>query len=201
MKIQKGKLSTSNAVVIGILVVVLYFVMPTGSQKKRQNSGSAPEQTTQTPAKSEAVPANATVQQKSGGSASDETPALLTDKPAEVKLRTIEEIDEEQLEVLSGRNPFWTTAIARDARNLPDEAQSRVTEVRDNLQDTLEAQEQVRSARISLIYSSSTGRKAAIVNNEVVYPGSRISGRYLVETVNPNGLGLRAGTTTVTTSP
>jgi hypothetical protein len=191
MKIQKGKLSTSNAVVIGVLVVVLYLVIPTVSQKKRQNSGSAPEQTIQTPEKSDAAPADATVKQESSGSSSGESPALLPDKPAEVKLRTIEEINEDLLVVLSGRNPFWTTAIAKDTLNLTEETQAKAMEVRDNLRDTLEAQEQVRSARVSLIYSSSTGRKAAIVNDEVVYPGSRISGPYLVETVHANGLGVR----------
>ena len=201
MKIQKGKLSTSNVVVIGILVIVLYFVIPTGSQKKEQNSGSAPEQTTQTPEKSEAAPADATVKQESSGSTSGESPALLPDKPAEAKLRTIEEIDEDLLVVLSGRNPFWTTAIAKDTLTLSEETQAKATEVRDNLQDTLEAQEQVRSARVSLIYSSSTGRKAAIVNDEVVYPGSRISGHYLVETVHANGLGVRTETAPSTPSP
>ena len=200
MKIQMGKLSTSNAVVIGVLVAVLYFVIPTGSQKKRQISELAPEQTTQASGKSEA-PTDTTVQQKTTGSTSDTRRAILSDKLAEINLRAIEEIDENLLAVLSGRDPFRTTAITKDAGTVPEETQAADTEVRDILRDTLEAQKHVRSAKISLIYSSSTGKKAAIVNDEIVYPGSRISGHYLVETVQPNGLELRTGAVPLTQSP
>lgn len=199
MKIQKGNLSTSNAVVIGVLVVVLYFVIPTGSQKNRQISGPAPEQSTQMPGESEA-PAEATVQQKPRGSTSDLSKAILTDKSPEIPLRAIEEIDEDLLAVLSNRNPFRTTVIAKVAGPVPEDTQA-ATASRDILQDTLEAQKHVRSAKISLIYSSSTGQRAAIVNDEIVYPGSRISGHYLVETVQPDGLGLRPGMVLSTTSP
>jgi hypothetical protein len=201
MKIQKGNLSTSNAVVIGVLIVVLYFVIPTESQKKRQNSGSVPETTAQMSEKPGQVPADATPQQQSSGATSDTSQAVLTDKPAEMNLRIIEEIDDDLLAVLLSRNPFWTTAIAKDAGAVPEETQATTTEVLDVLQDTLEAREHVSSAEISLIYSSSTGRKAAIVNDEIVYPGSRIAGDYLVETVRADGLELRTGMAPTTTSP
>jgi len=54
MKLHKGKLSASNAIVIGVLVVVLYLVMPGGSQKKRsqntdQSATEAPIVTSSTP--------------------------------------------------------------------------------------------------------------------------------------------------------
>ena len=202
MKIQKGKLSTSNAVVIGVLVIVLYFVLPSGSQKERLNTASTPPaETTQPQPQSKPAQPDTTVQNNSSGTTSGTSSAVVTDTPSEVNLRAIEEIDEEQLASLSDGNPFWTTAIAKDARTLPEEAQATTIEATDALQDTLRAHQQLKTSRISLIYSSSTGRKAAILNDEVVYPGSRISGEYLVETVHPHGLGLRTGTAPGTAAP
>jgi hypothetical protein len=202
MKIQKGKLSTSNAVVIGVLVIVLYFVLPSGSQKERQNTASTPPaETTQPQPQAELAQPDATVQNNTSGTTSDTSIAVVIDTPSEVSLRAVEEINEERLASLSESNPFWTTAIAKDTRTLPEEAQATTIEATDALQDTLRARQQMKTSRISLIYSSSTGRKAAILNDEVVYPGSRISGEYLVETVHPHGLGLRTGTAPGTATP
>lgn len=201
MKIQKGKLSTSNAVVIGVLVIVLYFVIPTSSQKKRQNSELASaEESTQSQPKADLALEDATAQNKTGGSTSDTNLAVITETPSEVKLRTIGEIDEGLLAALSSHNPFWTTVIAKNARSLPEETQPTTAEVGTAQQEAPAAQEQVGSSGISLIYSSSTGQRAAVLNDEIVYPGSRISGKYRVVTVHPNGLGLRKETTPGTTS-
>ena len=202
MKIQKGKLSTSNAVVIGVLVIVLYFVLPTSSKKEKRNTASTPPaETTLVQPEAEPAPPDTMVQNEISGSTAGSAPTADSDTPSEVNLRAIEEIDEERLAALSESNPFWTTAIAKNARTLPEEAQAPTVEATDDLQETLKANEPLKTAKVSLIYSSSTGCTAAILNNEIVYPGSQISEKYFVETVQPHGLGLRTGTARGTEAP
>lgn len=202
MKIQKGKLSTSNAVVIGVLIVVLYLVMPAGSQKKQPKSESvSTQEPTQSLPQTKAAQEDSTQQNSNIGTTSESGPVSIADSPSKVNLRAIEEIDDDVLTALSGRNPFLTAVIAKDARVSPDETQAAVPEVRDSLQDRFAAHEQLKSSKISLIYSSSTGKKAAVLNDEIVYPGSHVAENFRVVTVGPNGLELRNGTAPRKNSP
>lgn len=191
MKIQKGKLSTSNVVVIGVLLVLLYLVMPTDSRKKSSaaNTTESAEVAAQQSPPSVIEPTPATRLENPAASSSAVAEAG-NDAPHQLAMRPILEIDEHRLQVLMTENPFRTSAVldasdsrSRDASDSPPE----ITESASSPSAPVELQ----PARISLIYTSSRGTEAAILNDQIVYPGSRTMDNARVLSVHPGGIALQ----------
>jgi len=197
VKIQKGKLSNSNVVVIGVLVVLLYLVMPTdsGNKPSRMNTTESIEVTAlqSPPSVSEPTPA-----------APPEDPAAMTgaskEAPQQLTMRPILEIDEHRLQVLLSENPFRTSAVvnAPDSRS-PDVSESMAGIAESSASTSAPAEQQ--PARISLIYSSSRGTKAAILNDQIVYPGSRTLDNVRVLSVHPRGIEVESDSAAVLLLP
>ncbi|MFO0999007.1 MAG: hypothetical protein U0936_01605 [Planctomycetaceae bacterium] len=192
MKIQKGNLSASNAAVIGVLVVVLLLVMPARSVKKSStetNSSSSGSADTQqdslaspsiAPAADGAEPGNPEV--RSTADSSSLSGALLP-------LRPLAEICDEDLKLLSEQNPFFTKAIiAQTQKSRVNDAVVTTTPevmISPPLLETL-----ANSSKISLVYESTTGNRAAVLNDKVVYPGMVVDGDLTVQSISRQGLQL-----------
>ncbi len=191
MKIQKGKLSTSNAVVIGVLVVLLYLVMPTNSRKNSSRTSTAespeiaaPQSPTTAP---EPAPAN---RPEELAAISGTMTAVSNDASQESIRRPVPEVDEHQLQVLVTENPFRTSAAMNALDSKSEDASASMTENTESSSIPSAPVEQ-QPANISLIYTSSRGTKAAILNDQIVYPGSMTSGNTRVLSVHPKGIALQ----------
>lgn len=191
MKIQKGKLSTSNAVVIGVLVVLLYLVMPTNSRKKSSATITAESAEIATPQSPTTViePAPVTRMEESA-SISGTIAAAGNDASQESLIRPVPEINEQQLQVLVTENPFLTSAAMNALDSKSQDASASMTENTES-SATASAPIEQQPARISLIYTSSRGTEAAILNDQIVYPGSMTSGNARVLSVHPEGIALQ----------
>lgn len=191
MKIQKGKLSTSNAVVIGFLVVLLYLVMPTNSRKKSSAISTAESAEIAAPQSPTTViePAPVTRMEESA-SISGTIAAAGNDASQESIIRPVPEINEQQLQVLVTENPFLTSAAMNALDSKSQDASASMTENTES-SSTASAPVEQQPARISLIYTSSRGTEAAILNDQIVYPGSMTSGNARVLSVHPEGIALQ----------
>ena len=191
MKIQKGKLSTSNAVVIGFLVVLLYLVMPTNSRKKSSAISTAESAEIAAPQTPTTViePAPVTRMEESA-SISGTIAAAGNDASQESLIRPVPEINEQQLQVLVTENPFLTSAAMNALDSKSQDASASMTENTES-SSTASAPVEQQPARISLIYTSSRGTEAAILNDQIVYPGSMTSGNARVLSVHPEGIALQ----------
>ena len=192
MKIQKGKLSTSNAVVIGVLLVLLYLVMPTNSRKKSSAISAAESAEIATPQAPPTViePVPVTHPEEST-SISGKIATASNDASQESLIRPVPEINEHQLQVLVTENPFLTRAAMNALDSKSQDASASITENTES-SSTASAPVEQQPARISLIYTSSRGTEAAILNDEIVYPGSRTSGNARVLSVHPDGIALQS---------
>lgn len=191
MKIQKGKLSTSNAVVIGVLVVLLYLVMPTNSRKKSSAISTAESAEIAAPQSPTTViePAPVTRMEESA-SISGTIAAAGNDASQESLIRPVPEINEQQLQVLVTENPFLTSAAMNALDSKSQDASASMTENTES-SSTASAPVEQQPARISLIYTSSRGTEAAILNDQIVYRGSMTSGNARVLSVHPEGIALQ----------
>jgi hypothetical protein len=201
VKIQKGKLSTSNVVVIGVLVVLLYLVMPADSSNKssgRNTTESAEVAGPQSPP---------TVIEPAPATRSEELTAISGNMSATSKdaaqvlaIRPLLEIDEHRLQVLMSENPFCTSAVVNAPESRSADASESTTEITESSSSTSAPVEQ-QPARISLIYTSSRGTKAAILNDQIVYPGSRTADNARVVSVHPQGIEVQSDSAPVRTLP
>ena len=191
MKIQKGKLSTSNAVVIGFLVVLLYLVMPTNSRKKSSAISTAESAEIAAPQSPTTViePAPVTRMEESA-SISGTIAAAGNDASQESIIRPVPEIHEHHLQVLVTENPFLTSAAMNALDSKSQDASASMTENTES-SSTVSAPVEQQPVRISLIYTSSRGTEAAILNDQIVYRGSMTSGNARVLSVHPEGIALQ----------
>lgn len=191
MKIQKGKLSTSNVVVIGVLLVLLYLVMPTDSRKKSSgaNTTEGAEVAAQQSPASVIEPTPATRPENPAASSSTVAEASI-DTPQQLAMRPILEIDEHRLQVLMTENPFRTSAVLDASDSRSRDASESTTEIAESASSP-SAPVELQPTKISLIYTSSRGTEAAILNDQIVYPGSRTMDNARVLSVHPGGVALQ----------
>jgi hypothetical protein len=202
MKLHKGKLSPSNAIVIGVLVVVLYLVMPGGSQKKRsentdQSATEAPIVTSSTPGPSVDSKALSDQEQKPSSPASPME--IVSPESTTVRIRPLLEIDEEKLQEIVGRNPFCTSVVmVRSEKSSESETPDNAI-VGSGSDETIPATDLVSKSTVKLFYSSSTGRQAAVLNDDIVYQGTSVSEKLTVDSIHPDGVRIRRSTPGTTT--
>lgn len=203
MKINKGKLSTANLVAIGVLVLMLYLVMPTGSKNNKASEhamtvAEPPEGTSSNPVvpkSSGAIPNQQPTPTSPNSSLETSGVASTT---AEVK--PLAEIRQQDLEEITGRNPFLTTAVQIPAENDKGQKEPEATTDKTAADDTSATATLLRAPSMKLFYSSSTGRQAAVLNDAVVYPGSSVAACLSVQSIHPDGIKLQQSAT-VTTMP
>ena len=201
MKLNKGKLSPSNAIVIGILVIVLYLVMPGESQKKRsentdQSATVAPIVTSSTTGPS--VDSKALSDREQKPSSPDSPMEVVGPESATVRIRPLMEIDEEKLQEIASRNPFYTSVVMVRSENSSESEKPENANAGSASDETIPATEPVSKSIVKLFYSSSTGRQAAVLNDDIVYQGTSVSEELTVESIRPDGVRIRrssAGTT------
>lgn len=201
MKIQKGKLSTSNVVVIGVLVVLLYLVMPTDSRKK-SSGGNTTESVEVAGPQSQPteIESAAAIHSDELTAISGNISATSKDAAKELAIRPLPEIDEPRLQILVSENPFCTSAVMNAPESRSAEASESSTEITES-SSSISAPVEQQPARISLIYTSSRGTKAAILNDQIVYPGSRTVDNARVVSVHPQGIAIQSDSAPVRTLP
>ncbi len=188
MKIQKGKVSTFNAAVIGVLLVVFYLVMPGGSVKNptSQADPSATDSTANT------LPAAKTTTNAVSGTAATENITATDINPVNNELpaiKAIVDISDEDLTLLKEQNPFFTKVIIAGTED-SHEAGNVLAETAPASVTPDLAEELVSISKVSLIYESTTGQRAAVLNSKVVYPGTVIEGDITVESISQKGVQL-----------
>lgn len=199
MKFEKGKLSKSNAVVIAVLLVVFYIVIPRGPQKK----GSAPsDQSMNANVSNDSSPGlsdpNQADQSPDGqqqkGVQNNPEDAVGTETISST-VRPLSEIDHQKLQEIAGRSPFSTTIVNVPSVNPVAQDTHANTSVEPPSDDTALAATMESNSSVKLYYSSSTGRQAAVLNDEIVYRGSVLADRLTVESIRPDGVRIRRATT------
>ena len=200
MKLNKGKLSPSNAAVIGVLGIVLYFVLPGGSQKKRSENTEpavteAPLVTSSNaPASvhSNALPDHEKKTSSPGNQGEGIGPAALT-----ARVRPLMEIDQEKLQEIVRRSPFCTSVVMASSVASSEPETPTNANVESAPDEASLAAELVRKSTVKLFYSSSTGRQAAVLNDDIVYRGTSVSEKLTVESIHPDGVRIRRSAATV----
>jgi hypothetical protein len=201
MTLHKGKLSASNAIVIGVLVVVLYLVMPGGSQRKR--SENADQSATEVPIVTSST-AGPSVDSKalSGQEQKPSSPAspmeIVSPESTTVRIRPLMEIDEEKLQEIAGRNPFCTSVVMVHSENSSESEILENAIVGSASDETIPATDLVSKSTVKLFYSSSTGRQAAVLNDDIVYQGTSVSEKLTVDSIRPDGVRIRRSTSVTT---
>lgn len=191
MKIQKGKVSTSNGVMIAVLVIVFYLVMPGGSDKKTTSSADQTPEASTSANPSNSSPASDTNSSLKAGEATAQ--GLLTDtKPvptAPPTLRALPGINADDLEALKGQNPFFTTIIVaeKETSHVAEQVSSETAAVSIAPIPPTDA---IIASKISLIYESTTGQQAAVLNRKIVYPGTLINDDNMVQSISRHGIQL-----------
>jgi hypothetical protein len=194
MKLNKGKLSPSNAIVIGVLVIVLYLVMPGGSQKKR--SGNTDQAATEAPvvtssATGPSVDSKALSDQEQKPSSPASPMEIVSPESATVRIRPLMEIDEEKLQEIAARSPFCTSVVmVRSERSSESETPENAI-VGSASDETIPVTDLVSKSTVKLFYSSSTGRQAAVLNDDIVYQGTTVSEKLTVFSIRPDGVRIR----------
>lgn len=195
MTFQKGKLNTSNALVIGVLVAVLYFVMPRGSEKTSATTTDEPvaeanpvaSVSTSAPERSNALPNKETKSSNPGDSTNGVSP-----EAANSRVQPLTEIDQEKLLEIVGKSPFCTTAAQSRSGNSTETEPPETAAVEPAPDQNARATALLRNSTVRLLYSSSTGRQAAVLNDEIVYRGSSVSDRLTVESIHTDGVRIRS---------
>ena len=194
MKLDKGKLSPSNAIVIGVLVIVLYLVMPGGSQKKRsqntdQSATESPIATSSTPGPS--VDSKALSDQEQKPSSSGSPLEIVSPESTTVRIRPLLEIDEEKLQEIADRNPFCTSVVmVRSEKSSESETPENAIGGSASY-ETIPDTDLISKSTVKLFYSSSTGRQAAVLNDDIVYQGTTVSEKLTVDSIRPDGVRIR----------
>ncbi|RLS79933.1 MAG: hypothetical protein DWI00_01500 [Planctomycetota bacterium] len=194
MKLHKGKLSTSNAVVIGVLVIVLYLVMPGGSEKTRSKNTDVSATEAPIVASSDtAAPdhSNALPDQEQNLSRPGNQRESVGLAAAPARIRPLMEIDEEKLQEIADRSPFCTAVVmVRPVDSSePDTLTKAIAEPAND--EIFHAAELISKSTVKLFYSSSTGRQAAVLNDDIVYRGTSVSDKLTVESIQPDGVRIR----------
>ena len=194
MKLHKGKLSTSNAVVIAVLVIVLYLVMPGGSEKTRSKNTdvSATEAPiVASPDTAASDHSNALPDQEQKLSTPGNQSESVGLAAATARIRPLMEIDEEKLQEIASRSPFCTTVVMVHSVNSsePDTITKVINEPATD--EISHAAELISKSTVKLFYSSSTGRQAAVLNDDIVYRGTSVSEKLTVESIQPDGVRIR----------
>lgn len=204
MKIHKGKLSTSNAVVIGVLVIVLYAVIPGGSKQQRaeKTDPSVSEAlivTSSDPGTS--VHSDALPNQEQKSSIPEYPKEGIGLSSANPLFRSFLEIDEQKLQEIASRSPFSTTAAMVRSADVSD-ADTPTNAVAEPAPDEISlAADLASKSTVKLFYSSSTGRQAAVLNDDIVYQGTLVSEKLTVESIHSDGVRIRHSTPIPQTEP
>jgi len=194
MKLHKGKLSTSNAAVIGVLFIVLYLVMPGGSEKSRSKNADLSATEAPIDASSDAAApdhSNALPDQEQKLSTPGNQSESVGLAAATARIRPLMEIDEEKLQEIASRSPFCTTVVMDHSANSsePDTLTKAIAEPATD--EISHAAELISKSTVKLFYSSSTGRQAAVLNDDIVYRGTSVSDKLTVESIQPDGVRIR----------
>ncbi len=199
MKIQAGKLTPRHGVLIGVLIVTLYFVFPddsksngsvsTGEQASQNGSDSPPDSSRPATKSSETAKATASI-----GSA--EAISLSLQQTTEPLIA----LTEAQLQEVIAANPFFTSAFFA-LESPDDDAQATTAEIDSSGElrpEAIPLVEQLASAAtVSLLYSSSRGSSVAVVNGQVIRPGESTTSGLRVESIDPRGIDVSAAPVTL----
>lgn len=189
MKIQKGKLNASHAVLISVLLIVLYLVLPTSKdQKAKTQANAAPADSGGT---GQAPPESSTGNVLRPDHETDVNQAGVVTTPvasAPPSLKNLAPLKEEDLDLLKQQNPFFTIAMIPKSEPQRPNDDPQETSPAENSQTQL--QNFVNPPKISLVYKSTTGKHAAILDDKVVYSGTVITGDVRVMSISEQGVQL-----------
>jgi hypothetical protein len=110
---------------------------------------------------------------------------------AVARIRPLMEIDEEKLQEIASRSPFCTTVLMVHSvdSSEPDALTKAINEPADD--EISHTAELISKSTVKLFYSSSTGRQAAVLNDDIVYRGTSVSEKLTVESIQPDGVRIR----------
>ena len=221
-KMTKGKLTPKHAVLILLLLVTLYFVLPSGSAETTvtatTGSGTGSTSTGSTSTGSTSTGSTSTSNQNSV-STSTQQPATRSDARSQTSgsgavsagntqnpetpslARPIEPVTEFDIQQMLAHNPFVIfREEAAEAAGLANQSDEKAAEA--NLQSAMMLKEapdrelqqrQVPNAtqKISMIYRSSRGTAAAVIDGRIVRDGMTLDGNWAVDQIHENTVRLR----------
>jgi hypothetical protein len=187
MKIQKGKISPKHVVLIGVLVVALYAVFPSSEAPKTESAPADATSAAVAPAAAQNPESKASV-----------PAAAASPEPAKEVVRNYQSADlplspltDEQFGDLLAANPFFTppSDLNGGAESDPD-ADLDGTAAAERIVPPIE--QLAGAATVSLLYSSSRGTKAAVVDGEIVRPGQATTSGLRIEAIDSSGVNASA---------
>lgn len=192
MKLQTGKITGRHAVIVGVLLVALYFVFPSSP-----SANSTPKSDT-VPNGSQSAEASPTAASPGAATGSNQPPQR-PDMPVQELNLIVERlpaVSDEELQKMISASPFFTAAA------VVSEPENAVTDV-DVAMPAIPApapagsapiEQLAADANLNLLYSSSKGTKAAVINNEIVHPGATTKNGLTVDTIRIDGLDVSLST-------
>jgi hypothetical protein len=199
IKFQIGRVNPKQAVAVLMLTVTLWAVFPSKDpakdSKKQQTSAEATQNGGETAegvltGSGEAAAASSVVNSPGeAASTSGESP-MRAGLPMTQPGRPYEPLNDADIRELAAINPFMTTAVeiaeqAREGRSVakneepPEQIHRRIL------------QGKAAGASVSLVYSSSRGTSATVINREILKPGMTTSDGLEVHEVGDSGVRVR----------
>ncbi len=183
MKLKTGKLTPSHAVAICGLAGLFYLVMPGGR--------TADKSTTDVEQASDSQPASAAPEPVAPAETIDQSQPV--QKPAATELisavKPLPDVGEAELMAIISANPFYVAAEVIPVELPPEIPQMpEVSIVAPVPAGPSRMEEIVGSSKLNLIYSSSRGTRAAILNDEVVRSGGKTNSGLTVMSIRSDGI-------------
>ena len=190
MKIKTGRFTKKHAVLIGVLLIALYAVFPASSapsgSQSDGNSASHDSMNAPEAAHSAPQPANA----PDAGSAVDS--AETVSQRLQPLADRLAALTDGQLQELISTNPFFTVVSAADASTDSSNPATGTTESETSVISETAVRPLVEdlagAATVSLLYSSSRGTSATIVDGQVLRPGEATISGLRVKAIDDRGI-------------
>ncbi|MFO0975256.1 MAG: hypothetical protein U0996_02600 [Planctomycetaceae bacterium] len=203
IKFQLGGVSGKQAGAVVVLLGMLWAVFPSSKSEPSKNEATASDvagensdsANVQQAASSDAGgPSSAVASDASAGSGGAASLALEksgTAMPTAVLIgKPYEMLDKADVDALASISPFSTTAVDVAIRKKDTVADAATEEAPEEKRRRM-LQGKAAGANVSLVYSSSRGTRAAVINREILKPGMTTSDGLEIHSVEIDGVGVR----------
>lgn len=188
IKFQIGRVNPKQAVAVLALAGTLWAVFPSNGPQKDSKKQQTSTEAAQNGSEPAAVDAGGN-SESAMAPTSGESP-LRASLPMTQPGRPYEPMNDADIRELVAINPFMTTAVELSGRGSEGRADSKNAEPPEETRRRI-LQGKAADASVSLVYSSSRGTSAAVINREILKPGMTTSDGLEVHEVGDQGVRVR----------
>lgn len=199
IKFQIGRVNPKQAVAVLVLAGTLWAVFPSSSPEKDSKRSQTSPETVQNGGEQAMVDSamdEESTAAANGVNSAGETTLMSGESPMRTGLpktqpgRPYEPLDEADIRELVAINPFMTTAVEMAGHESVTQSGSKNAEPPEEIQRRV-LQRKAESASVSLVYFSSRGTSATVINREILKPGMTTSDGLELHEVGDKGVRVR----------